>query len=229
MAQVLNLAGTTVASLFIEKGGVRLKNVSGNLVVRNNADAADAAITASVLNASGDSLVLNSDAAGAGADWTYTISRPASGMTAAVTITLPPDDGSPGQVLTTDGSGVTTWETPASTAQTTQTFTTPITFADAGSVVPLFTTPTDTMIERVDVINDTAFDAATSLSVGINGGSASKYMTTAQVDLQGTATTVWSAVNGQAIASAEDLEATVGASAAAAGAARIIVYYHVEN
>lgn len=229
MAQVLNLAGTTAASLFIEKGGVRVKNVSGNLVVRNNADSADAAITASVLNASGNSLVLNSDAAGAGADWTYTFTRPSSGMTAAVALTFPPNDGSPGQVLTTDGSGVLTFETPASTGNSTQTFTTVVAFGDAGSVVTLFTTPTDCMVERVDVVNDTAFNVATTLSVGVNGGSASKYMTTAQVDLTGTALTVWSAVNGNPAASAEQLEATVGASAAASGSARVIVYYHVEN
>lgn len=38
------------------------------------------------------------------------ITAPAS-LSAAYTLTLPPNDGSNGQVLTTDGSGVTTWTT----------------------------------------------------------------------------------------------------------------------
>jgi len=41
----------------------------------------------------GDTLVINSDATGAGTDWKYTIARPTSGMTSAQTLTLPTTGG----------------------------------------------------------------------------------------------------------------------------------------
>ena len=41
---------------------------------------------------------------------TVTVTAPAA-LSASYTITLPPDDGTNGQVLTTNGSGVTTWTT----------------------------------------------------------------------------------------------------------------------
>lgn len=94
--------------------GVRLESNAGGLTVRDTGDTADAPATVSKLNVSGDAIEINSDAGGAGADWKYTIQRPASGMTAAVGLTLPPDDGAAGQVLQTDGAGVLTWATPSS-------------------------------------------------------------------------------------------------------------------
>lgn len=56
-----------------------------------------------------ETVVLNANAAGSGADWAFTVQRPTSGMTAAVTLTLPVDTGSSGQVLSTDGNGVLSW------------------------------------------------------------------------------------------------------------------------
>lgn len=94
--------------------GVRLESNADGLSVRNSADTADAPATISKLNVSGDVVEINSDAAGAGADWKYTIRRPTVGMAAAVDLTLPPDDGAAGQVLQTDGAGVLTWVTPSS-------------------------------------------------------------------------------------------------------------------
>lgn len=41
---------------------------------------------------------------------TVSVAAPAA-LSAAYTLTLPPNDGSNGQVLTTDGNGVTTWTT----------------------------------------------------------------------------------------------------------------------
>ena len=64
------LLGTVSSSFKVGLSGVLLKNASGNLLVRNNADSADASVTASLVNVSGDSLVINSDAASSGADWT---------------------------------------------------------------------------------------------------------------------------------------------------------------
>lgn len=85
-----DLVGTVQGYLRLGTGsGVRLKNSGGNLSVRNAGDSADAALTASQVNVSGDDLVLNSDAAGSGADRTLTLRRPSTGMTAAAVITFP--------------------------------------------------------------------------------------------------------------------------------------------
>jgi len=43
----------------------------------------------------------------------YVAIQPPAALSATYTITLPVDAGSSGQVLTTDGAGVTTWETPS--------------------------------------------------------------------------------------------------------------------
>jgi len=104
----INLKRTSNSTLQIEKGGVVLANSSGKLAIRNATNTADAEITASKLNNSGDLIVLNSDATGSGNDFSCTIARSAS-QTASWTLTLPTTAGSSGQVLTTNGSGVTSW------------------------------------------------------------------------------------------------------------------------
>jgi hypothetical protein len=100
-----DLVGSTLGYFKLGIGGVRLKNNSGALAVRNSIDNADAAVTTSKLNNSGDSIDINSDAAGSGADWKMTIARPAAGMTAALTFTMPPNAGANGQALIGDGAG----------------------------------------------------------------------------------------------------------------------------
>jgi len=65
--------------------------------------------SAAKLFLSGESVQLNADAAGSGADWKLTIARPTSGMTAAWTLTLPVGAGSNGQFMKTDGVGNTSW------------------------------------------------------------------------------------------------------------------------
>lgn len=104
-----DVVGTVRGYIRLGLTGVRLKNSSGTLVVRDAGDSADAAVTTSKVNVSGDSIDINSDAAGSGADWKYTVQRPASGMTAAVTLTLPPDVAA-GR-LVSDGSGNLSWDT----------------------------------------------------------------------------------------------------------------------
>jgi hypothetical protein len=104
----VNLKGTSNSTLQIEKGGVVLANSSGNLAIRNTTNTADAQITTSKLNNSGDSIDINSDAIDSGNDYKLTIARSAS-QTASWTLTLPTTAGSNGQVLTTNGSGVTSW------------------------------------------------------------------------------------------------------------------------
>ena len=117
MGLFADLKGTVETFFRIGLTGPGLKNVSSNLVVRNAADSADAQITASQVNVSGNDLVLNSDAAGSGADWSITLRRPSSGMTASYVLELPVDDGSASQVLQTNGSGVLSWVSAGTTAQ----------------------------------------------------------------------------------------------------------------
>lgn len=224
MSLFSDLIGTTKAYFKIGgTAGVRLKNSSGALLVRNTGDSADAAVTTSKVNVSGDVIDINSDAAGAAADWKYTIQRPAAGMTAAVTLTLPVDDGTASQVLSTDGSGVLSWTTAGDTALADKMNSTSLAFGSA-SPVAMFTTGAADIIDRIEVVIDTAFDGTPTMSVGV-AGTTSKYMGTTDVDLTTTAATVFEVHPGLDAAGAESLIITYSAGGAAAGAARVIVHY----
>lgn len=217
-----DLLGTTLSFFRIGRTGPRLKDTSGNLTVRNSGDSADVSVTASQLNASSNTgLVINSDAAGSGADWTTTIARPASGQTANLTLTLPVGPGSTGQVLSTDGSGVTSWISVATDATWTAESTS-IAFGD-GSTVTMFTLPANAIIDTVKVIVDTAFDGTPSLTVGITGDTA-KYMGSTDNWLSDVA--VFETNPGiPSSGSPESLIASYSAGGATAGAARIVVSY----
>ena len=219
----LDLLGTLKDSIRLGLSGVRLKNSSGNLLVRNTGDSADAQATMSKLNVSGDVVDINSDAAGSGSDWLYTIQRPSSGMTAAVVLTLPVDDGTPNQVLQTDGNGVLSWVSAGSTASSIKQDTTTVAY-NTGSPVTLFTTGADDVISKVKVVIDTAYDGSPSLSVGISG-TTSKYMGTTDVDLTMAAGTVFEVDPGVDAAGSEDLIATLAAGGATTGTCRVIVEY----
>jgi hypothetical protein len=190
MARWIDLIGTTLNEIRITFTGVRLRNNSGNLLIRNAADNADASVTASTVNVSGDSLVINSDAANTGADRSITISRPTSGMAASYTLTLPTDDGSPSQVLQTDGNGVLSWVTAGgSNADRLALSRTSLAFGSSASV-PMFTLPANAVVHEIKVVIDTAFNGTPSLSIGISGQT-SKYFASTQVDLTAVATTVF--------------------------------------
>ena len=223
MALWQDLAGTLGAFMKIGLTGVRLKNSSGNLLVRNTGDSADAAVTASQVKISGENFEINSDAAGSGADWKYTIARPTSGMGAAVTLTLPVDDGTASQVLQTDGSGALSWASAGSTAADEKVDTTSLAFGTS-SPVTMFTTGAADVINWVRVTIDTAFDGTPSMSVGI-AGTTSKYMASTEVDLTAAAFTVFEVHPGKAAQGAEALIITYSAGGAAAGAARVEVGY----
>ena len=223
-----DLLGTTKAFFRIGFTGPRLKNSSGNLLVRNADDSADVEATMLKLNVSGNAVDLNSDAAGSGADWRYTLQRPSSGMGAAVTLTLPPTDGSPGQALITDGSGVLTFEDAASTASSDKADTTTLAF-DAISPVVMFTLPANAVIEKIQVVIDTAFDGTPSASVGIIG-TVSKYLAATDIDLTQSAGTVFEVHPGvEAPGSTEALIITYSAGSAAAGSARFLVFYTIPS
>lgn len=223
MGMWTDLLGTTRAFFKIGFAGVMLKNSTGNLLVRNNADSADAAITASKLNMSGDVLDINSDAAGSAADWKYTLQRPVAGMTAAVVLTLPIDDGTPGQVLQTDGSGALAWVSAGNTALADKMDTTSLAFGTA-SPLALFSTGAGDIIDEIEIIIDTAFNGTPTLSIGVSG-TTSKYASATDIDLTQPANTVIQLHPGIPAAGIEALIATYAAGGASAGAARIIVHY----
>lgn len=219
-----DLFGTTKAFFKIGgTAGVRLKDSAGDLLVRNTGDTADAAVTASKVNVSGDVVDINSDAAGTGADWKYTIQRPAAGMAAAVVLTLPVDDGTAGQVLKTDGAGVLSWTSAGDTALADKLDTTSLAFGSV-SPVTMFSTGAADIVDYIDVIIDTAFDGTPTASVGITGAT-SKYLSTTDIDLKAAAGTVFTVHPGLAAQGAEALIITYSAGAATVGAARFIVHY----
>lgn len=228
MSKILDFIGTSANAFKVAINGVLLKNSSGNLLVRNSGDSADAEITASKANISGDSLVLNSDAAGTGADRTVTIARPSSGMTANWTMTLPTGPGTAGYVFQTDGSGNTSWVAAGSTSQCMTTDTTSLAFGSS-TTVSMFTLPANAVVEAVRVIIDTVFNGTPSMSVGISG-STSKYMASTQVDLTAAATTVFEVYPGKTpVGTTEALQISYTANSASAGAARVEVDFVIPS
>jgi len=225
MSLWMDLLGTTKSYFRLGLSGVRLKNLAGHLGIRNAGDTADAAVTASKVNVSGDAIDLNSDAAGAGADWKYTLQRPATGMTADVVLTLPPTDGSPNQVLKTDGDGHMSWADAASTASNIKVDSTPLAH-DSTPTIAMFNAADGTVIDRVAVVIDTTFDGAPSLSVGTSG-SASKYLGATDADLTAAAKTIFLNHPGEPAVTGggEDLEIAYTAGGATQGAARVQVHY----
>jgi len=219
-----DLNGTSLSYFRIGLTGPRIKAASTtSLTVRNAGDTADADITVGKLNVSGLVLDMNSDAAGSGADWKYTLTVPSSGMTAAVNLTLPVDDGTPGQVLSTDGSGVTSWVSAGSTAACLKEDSTDITFGSTSSVA-MFTTGVGDVIKSVTVVIDTTFNGTPSMSVGIVS-SVSKYAAATLIDLTAAAGTSFEITPNKSAQGIESLITTYSAGGASSGAARVIVAY----
>ena len=215
-----DLLGTLRSAFKLGLTGVTLKNSAGNLLVRNNADAT---ITASKLLNSGDQLQLNSAATSTAASWKYDIKRPVAGMTVDQTVTLPPGLGTAGQVVQTDGAGNWTYVSAAATASLDHIDTTSLAFGTA-SPLAMFSTGAGDIIDEIEIVIDTAFNGAPSVSIGISG-TASKYMSATDVDLTAVAGTVFKVHPGLAAAGAEALIATYTAGGASAGAARILVHF----
>ncbi|MBD1995165.1 hypothetical protein H6G00_00795 [Leptolyngbya sp. FACHB-541] len=226
-----DFVGTTEALFRVGLTGFSLKNNGGNVVVRNSGDTADAELTASQVKVSGDSIVINSDAANAGNDRSLTLQRATSGMTGALTVILPALTGADGQVLAKKAgspAGVLELEliSAANTALNTANDTTALAFGSAATV-PMFTLPANAIIQSVETVVDVTFNGTPSISVGISGN-ASKYVASTQVDLKAAART--SFVVHPAIAPSanpENLEIAYSAGGATAGAARVIVAYTI--
>lgn len=140
-------------------------------------------------------------------------------------LTLPTDDGSPGQVLQTDGSGVLSWVANGSAAGGVIIDTTALAFGTA-SPLTLFTLPANAVVRKITVYVDTAFNGTTpQVTVGISGTTA-KYSAAGDVDLKTVGAYV--IVPEQIPAgTTEALIATYTASGSSAGAARIVIEYGV--
>lgn len=223
MAVFMDLKGTSQSTFQLGKGGPKLKNSAGVFEARNAADSSYVDLVAAILKAASDSIELNSDAAGSGADWKMTLARPASGMSAAVTYTLPAAPVN-GYVLSTDGSGNLSWVAAASTANSSSADSTSFVFSDS-SPISLFTLPANAIIDKIQIIIDTQFDDAATITVqGVT--SSRTYALAVDSDLQGSARDVFEIHPGyQATVASDVLQATLTPGSSTAGAGRVVVYY----
>lgn len=226
----LDILGTTYSKiqLGIDSAALNLKAASNKVRARNKADSADAPLVGSVIAASGDFLELNEDAAGSGADYKMTLARPAAGMVAARTITLPGEAPIAGFAVITDASGNWSYGVVAAGNDKIVTDTTSIAFGSTSPTV-MFTLPANAVISDVAVVVDTPFNGAPSLSVGITG-TLSKYLASTQVDLTQAATTAFEVQPGLAsVGTTEAIIFTYSAGGASAGAGRILVSYSIPS
>lgn len=208
--------------------GLLVKVTGGAIRIRNAADSADAPLTASELRASGDTIQLNEDAAGSGADWKYNLKRPAVGQEADLNFVFPPNHGTAAYALFTDGNGNTYWGAAAAATNLEATDTTDLAFGDA-SPKAMFQLPANAVVKKVEVIVDVAFNGAPQLTVGITGTPA-KYMAATQNALTEVAGTVFEVVPGlEAAVAAEDLILTYTPGGATAGEARVLVSYVIPS
>lgn len=207
------LRGTVRTIFQIGIGGPNLKNNSGVLEAKNAADSAYANFYARDVQLNdGDTNRIAIKAPALGANWD---------------LTLPADDGSPSQVLQTDGSGVTTWATVAGGTDKPTVDTTSLAFGTA-SPLTMFTLPANAVISRVTIVVDTAFNGtAPSVSIGVSG-TTSKYMSATDVDLKTAG--VYEVDPGlTADGTTNALIATYSADSSSAGAARILVEYAIPS
>lgn len=220
------IKGTLETGFRIGLLGPFLKASGNNILFRNPADTADVAITASTVNVSGDSLKLNSDAAGAGADWQFDLLRPTTGMTANQQFRFPPGNGSNGQVIVTDGAGNHSYASAATTADKTTNEVTTFTFGTT-SPLSLFTLPANAMIDEIDVYVDTAFNGTPSISIGVTG-TVSKYAPASIIDLNTTGQyNIFPGV--VPVGTTEALIATYSAGGATTGTGRILIKYSIPS
>jgi hypothetical protein len=221
MSKFSDLLGTLGGYFKIGLTGVRLKNSSGNLLVRNSADSADANITAAKLLNTGNTIDI-------GTTNVLSVSKNTA-QSGGLTIIYPAAKATDGQILAQKAgtaAGVIEFEfvSAGSNSQCLTTDTTSLAFG-ATSPVAMFTLPANAVVEAVRVIVDTAFTGTPSLSIGITG-TTSKYLASTQVDLLTTG--IYEVYPGIAASgSSEAVIATYAANTASVGAARIEIDYVV--
>ena len=143
-----------------------------------------------------------------------------------------PKDGSSGQVLSTDGSGNLSWITvsaPSVPTDLVRIASKAIVFGDFAAPVNHKLLPIGAIVLKTEIIIDTAWNIADAeIKVG-KAGTTDKYMANADSVLNGVAgdTSIAEKGNAAVSGSAEQVIVTVtdGATPAAAGAARVLIYY----
>lgn len=212
------LLGTTADFFRIGKTGPRLKNDAAVLAIRNADDSDYAELRALVLRLFGTDLVLSAGEAN-------TIILRAPTMTEDVVLVLPDSLPAIGQVLGV--ADITAevvelgWVSASGGENSVIMDSTTVGFGSA-SPVAMFNLPATGVIVDIDVVIDTPWDAATTMSIGIAGDTA-KYMTTAEIDLTAAAGTVFHVKPGLLAPGApESLIATTAGGAPTAGSARIL-------
>lgn len=224
MSKFSDLFGTSLAFFRIGLTGPRIKSNAGTIEIKNAIDSAFVGVKALIVQATGNAIELNANAAATGADHKYSIARPGTGMAAAITLTLPPSLGTSGQVLQTDGAGNLSYVSAGSTASCQTTDTTSIAFGSTAQVT-MYTSPVNAVSNNVRMIVDVPFNGTPSLSIGIVG-TTSKYMAANQMDLSTVG--VYEAYPGLApIGTTESIVATYAAGGATTGSGRIEVDYSV--
>lgn len=150
-------------------GTTRLKDASSVLQVRNAADSAYLALAA-----------LNVRVQGSNATNAVVLAAPAA-LSGDFTITLPPNAGSSGYVLQTDGAGTTVWAAVSTNADLVQVEA----FTEATtSPLTIFTPPANAIITDVVIDVTTAAGAGSpTCSVGISG-TVARDMATTESDLK---------------------------------------------
>lgn len=216
MALFEKIAGTSATTFQLGIGAVAamVKWTASKVTLRNKADTnyvGLAAQTVDLYDTAGTRKVTLALATGAAAD---------------TTINFPPDAGTAGYVLRTDGATNTTWVAAGSTVQCASIDTTTLAFGTA-SPQALFTLPANAIVTEVSVIVDTAFAGGTgaTVSVGVSG-TASKYVGTGDIDLA-TASEYLVRPGLASVGTTEALIATYSAGGATAGSARILVTFSI--
>lgn len=204
------ISGTSLTKFIIGLLGPLWKATGGRLQARNNADTAFTGLDISDIS-------LNNST-------NKTVIQIPTGQSNDITLTLPADDGTAGQVLGTDGSGVLSWVSAASTETSIKTDVTSINFGSSGTI-SAFTLPANAVVERCSVIVDTAFDGTPSISVGVSSA-ASKYFGSGSV-LLAAAGRYDEVYEGTVSGTSEAVEIYFSAGSASVGAARVIVSYSI--
>ncbi len=225
MAKFTDSLGTLLSKFKIGINGVTLKDSSGNLLIRNTGDTADANVTAAKLLNTGNTIDI-------GTTNVLSVSKNTT-QSGALTIIYPAAKATDGQVIaqkagTAAGTIEFEFVSAAATSQCLSVDTTALAFG-SGTTVTMFNLPANAVVEAVRVVIDTAFSGAPSMSVGISGA-ASKYLSSTQVDLTAAALTIFEVYPGRSpVGTAEALQISYTAGGAAAGAARVEIDYSIPS
>jgi hypothetical protein len=201
--------GTRLMQFAVGFTGAILKSVGSKLQLRNAEDTAFADLVVQDLELGGGDTIFQSGAPGT-----------------PITFTLPDTTGSPGQAIVTDGTGLLSFQTVAGGSDKLVVDTTSLAFGSAATVA-MFTLPANAEILEVRAIVGTAFDTASTMSVGI-AGDVSKYVPSNALNLQA-AGAYHIYPNLASVGTAEDLIITYASASATVGAARILVSYVIPS